>query len=172
MKSAGIDLTDEESSKDKRAEDLTEQQRLYVSSHLSCGHAGHCFAWLDTAFCPQAFLMGQCSFIHDQPKSWTDSQKEHHVLKLAFVKDLWQDADPLEALSYLPVKSDSVVLRQLCGSTKKRCSVELFPFLSPDPDLAVSKRRLVLKVVAPKNRVLARPLPFNVISDDESGDTV
>jgi len=159
--------------------EVKEQQRIYVASHIGCGHSGHCFAWLDTAFCAQAYLSGHCSFIHDQPKSWTDSQRARHVVKLAFVKDLWEGADPAEFVHLTGIKPDKVVLQNISHEVDhKRCHSSLFPFLDQNDEKIISpmKRRRVRQrksnicaILSPRI-IITTAVSTQVVSEDELED--
>jgi hypothetical protein len=67
-------------------------QRKYCEYHVSCGHAGYCYAWLDNAFCPQVHLTGNCRMKHAHPDTWTAEQKSQHLQQIEFMKDLWRDS--------------------------------------------------------------------------------
>ena len=74
-------------------------QRRYCEYHISLGHAGYCYAWLDNAFCPQFHLTGSCRMLHDHPNTWTREQKAQHSIQIDYMKDLWKDSSLFEMVS-------------------------------------------------------------------------
>jgi len=69
---------------------LASWQATYVMGHVSKGHGGHCYAWLDCAMCPTQLLLGRCSYIHEYPTSWTHNQRIQHMFMLEQRQDLLQ----------------------------------------------------------------------------------
>ena len=74
-------------------------QRRYCEYHISLGHAGYCYAWLDNAFCPQFHLTGSCRMLHAHPNTWTKQQKAQHNIQIDYMKDLWKDSSLFEVVS-------------------------------------------------------------------------
>ena len=66
-------------------------QENYVSTHNSAGHMGYCFAWLDSALCPQKVFAGKCCYRHEYPTSWTQEMINTHKEKLSCMLDLWSN---------------------------------------------------------------------------------
>lgn len=66
-------------------------QATYVHAHISRGHSGHCYAWLDCGMCPSLMLMGRCSYLHDYPSSWPATKRMKHKLEMEKQQCLWQE---------------------------------------------------------------------------------
>ena len=81
-------------------------QRRYCEYHISQGHAGYCYAWLDNAFCPQFHLTGSCRLQHAHPATWTRDQMAQHDIQIDYMKDLWKDSSLFEANSDVDNDSD------------------------------------------------------------------
>jgi hypothetical protein len=73
-------------------ENITPWQRGYVNSHVTQGHIGFCYAWLDLAYCPQAVLLSKCCYKHEYPSAWTEEMKIKHAKKLTMMSYLWKEA--------------------------------------------------------------------------------
>ena len=75
-------------------------QRTYCEYHISLGHAGYCFAWLDNGFCPSFHLCGSCRLTHAIPPTWTAAQKKQHDAQIVYMDELWKDSALLESGNY------------------------------------------------------------------------
>lgn len=78
--------------KRKLEEAITPWQRGYVERHVTQGHVGLCYAWLDLAYCSQQVLLAKCCYKHEYPSSWTDEMKSNHKKKLDLMSYLWKES--------------------------------------------------------------------------------
>lgn len=77
-------------------------QEGFVLDHLSMGHSGFCFAWLDTGICPLMNICGMCPYKHTYPETWNNERRGRHSKLVSFVKLLF-DGD------HVPFKADEVM---------------------------------------------------------------